>query len=212
MDYSIQAAMWDRLLDLPSTFFRGYSAGDLADRVGGIVFNEAEMVEIRPKRSETAALRLLHEVVRFNHALADGETADGDVTLNRVLEAAQRRAKHDHLVVLISDLDGADGETKRLATQLAAHNDVLVILTYDPLGASLVGQPGMTATDRGSQWEIPSGSKFADDFRKIFEAKLSEWTDIFRALKVPVMPISTAEPVADQLRDLFGERLAATNS
>lgn len=36
MDYSIQAAMWDRLLDLPSTFFRGYSAGDLADRVGGI--------------------------------------------------------------------------------------------------------------------------------------------------------------------------------
>ena len=36
MDYSIQSAMWDRLLDLPSTFFRGYSAGDLADRVGGI--------------------------------------------------------------------------------------------------------------------------------------------------------------------------------
>jgi uncharacterized protein (DUF58 family) len=184
----------------------------VGDRVGGIVFNEAEMVEIRPKRSETAALRLLHEVVRFNHALAASETADGDVTLNRVLEAAQRRAKHDHLVVLISDLDGADGETKRLATQLAAHNDVLVILTYDPLGASLVGQPGMTATDRGSQWEIPSGSQFADDFRQIFEAKLGEWTDIFRALKVPVMPISTAEPVADQLRHLFGERLAATNS
>jgi ATP-binding cassette subfamily C protein len=36
MDYSIQAAMWDRLLDLPSTFFRSYSSGDLADRVGGI--------------------------------------------------------------------------------------------------------------------------------------------------------------------------------
>jgi NHLM bacteriocin system ABC transporter ATP-binding protein len=36
MDYSIQAALWDRLLDLPSTFFRGYSSGDLADRVGGI--------------------------------------------------------------------------------------------------------------------------------------------------------------------------------
>ena len=36
MDYSIQAAMWDRLLDLPSTFFRDYAAGDLADRVAGI--------------------------------------------------------------------------------------------------------------------------------------------------------------------------------
>ncbi len=36
MEYSIQAALWDRLLDLPATFFRKYSAGDLADRVAGI--------------------------------------------------------------------------------------------------------------------------------------------------------------------------------
>jgi NHLM bacteriocin system ABC transporter ATP-binding protein len=36
MDYSIQAALWDRVLNLPTTFFRGYSAGDLADRTGGI--------------------------------------------------------------------------------------------------------------------------------------------------------------------------------
>ena len=36
MDYSIQAAVWDRLLNLPSTFFSTYSAGDLADRAAGI--------------------------------------------------------------------------------------------------------------------------------------------------------------------------------
>jgi NHLM bacteriocin system ABC transporter ATP-binding protein len=36
MDYSIQAALWDRLLDLPSTFFKEYTSGDLADRAGGI--------------------------------------------------------------------------------------------------------------------------------------------------------------------------------
>jgi NHLM bacteriocin system ABC transporter ATP-binding protein len=36
MDYSIQAAVWDRLLDLPSTFFKKYTSGDLADRASGI--------------------------------------------------------------------------------------------------------------------------------------------------------------------------------
>ncbi len=36
MDYSLQAAVWDRLLNLPSTFFRDYSSGDLADRAAGI--------------------------------------------------------------------------------------------------------------------------------------------------------------------------------
>jgi NHLM bacteriocin system ABC transporter ATP-binding protein len=36
MDYSVQAALWDRLLDLPSTFFKQFSSGDLADRASGI--------------------------------------------------------------------------------------------------------------------------------------------------------------------------------
>jgi ATP-binding cassette subfamily C protein len=36
LDYTLQAAVWDRLLNLPSTFFRDYPSGDLADRAAGI--------------------------------------------------------------------------------------------------------------------------------------------------------------------------------
>ena len=36
MEYSIQSALWDRLLNLPANFFRKYSAGDLSDRVNGV--------------------------------------------------------------------------------------------------------------------------------------------------------------------------------
>jgi len=36
MDSGIQSAVWDRLLSLPMTFFREYSAGDLSDRANGI--------------------------------------------------------------------------------------------------------------------------------------------------------------------------------
>jgi NHLM bacteriocin system ABC transporter ATP-binding protein len=36
MDHALQAALWDRLLELPSSFFRQYGAGDLAERAGGI--------------------------------------------------------------------------------------------------------------------------------------------------------------------------------
>ena len=36
MDYSAQAAVWDRLLNLPVTFFRRFSSGDLSDRAGAI--------------------------------------------------------------------------------------------------------------------------------------------------------------------------------
>ncbi len=36
MDATVQASIWDRLLDLPAPFFRDYSAGDLAQRALGI--------------------------------------------------------------------------------------------------------------------------------------------------------------------------------
>lgn len=36
VDYTLQSALWDRLMDLPPNFFRTYGAGDLADRAAGI--------------------------------------------------------------------------------------------------------------------------------------------------------------------------------
>lgn len=179
------------------------------DRVGGIVFNEAEIVDISPHRSQTQVMRILHEVVRLNHALAEKAAPTGAVTLNHALEAALRRAKHDHLVVLISDFDGADEETQRLATLIAAHNDMLAVAIYDPLGASLQPQPGMVVEVGGARVALPLDAGFPAAFQRAFTQRLDEWTEIFRALQVPVLPISTAEPPADQLRSLFGQRGAA---
>lgn len=181
------------------------------DRVGGIVFNDTELVDLPPHRSQSRVLRFLHEIVRQNRLLAEPSPDDRTLpianTLNQSLTAALRRAKHDHLVVLISDLDSADEETQRLATLISAHNDMLVVATYDPLGAVLQGRPGMLAADRGVEYEIPVGSGFSDSFRQAFADRLDQWMQIFRALRVPVLPISAASSPIEQLRDLFGSHL-----
>lgn len=175
------------------------------DRVGAIVFNDQELIDLRPQRSQTAVLRILHEVVRHNHELAAPPDTPPSVTLNQALEAAARRATHDHLVVVISDLDGADENTQRIATQLAAHNDVLIVVVYDPLGASLQNHPGMIASTPDGTIQLPSDNAFPPAFQQAFATLLDKWRDIFRNLQVPVLPISTAEPPAQQLRDLFGQ-------
>ena len=179
------------------------------DRVGGIVFNESELVDLRPQRGQPQVLRLLHETARLNQALAGKATPSGTLSLNDALDAARRRANHDHLVVLVSDFDGADDETRRLATQIAAHNDMLAIAVYDPLGASLRGLLGMLADIGGGSIAIPLDSGFPAAFQQAFARRLDEWREIFRALKVPVLPISTATPPADQLRELFGQHPVA---
>lgn len=179
---------------------------DSGDRVGGIVFNEAEIVEVRPHRSRTRVLQLFHEIAHLNQLLASHEPAKGEITLNQALENALRVAAHDYLVVAITDMDGADAETQRLLTLLAAHNDVLVVAVYDPLGASLIGSPGMVASDRGTSWEIPSGEAFSKKFQQEFQARLDEWVEICRNLRVPVLPISTWIPPIEQVRSLFGHQ------
>ncbi len=183
--------------------WRALHAGD---RVGGIVFNESEIVSVRPRRGPTQALRLFHEITRFNQRLAEPEPPIGTITLNNALESALRRANHDHLVVLVTDLDGANDDTKELATRLSAHNDLIVTAVYDPLGAQLAGYPGMRANDRGRSWEIPSDKAFEAAFRKSFELLLEHWRTLFRQLRIPLFPLSTASPVSDQVRELLGHR------
>ncbi|QDV63572.1 hypothetical protein Mal65_27160 [Crateriforma conspicua] len=183
---------------------------DSGDRVGGLVFNEDQIVEVRPHRSESRLFQLFGQVVSMNQRLADDgdemPSAADQVSINDVLRKACQLAKHDHLVFLISDLDGADDQTRRLATELASHNDVIVIAVYDPLGIRLTGAPGMLASDRGTVWQIPEGQRFHDDFREAFQRLLDHWRDVFRSLRIPIVPICTADDVAGQVRAMFGSR------
>jgi uncharacterized protein (DUF58 family) len=181
------------------------------DRVGGIVFNEESITSLRPQRGPAQALRLFHEIERYNKRLAEPAFPKGSVTLNQALEAAIRRATHDHLVILITDLDGADGETSRLTTRLSAHNDLIVAAVYDPLGIQLTGHPEMEASDRGQSWKIPTDKAFTDAFKKQFEDLIKHWRRIFMHLRIPIVPLSTDQAVIDQIRDLIGRNANREN-
>ena len=82
---------------------------------------------------------------------------------------------------------------------------MLIVAIYDPLGATLQSRPGMVAATTGGQIALPADRWFGEAFRDVFATHLDNWQQIFRSLRVPVLPISTAEPPADQLRSLFGE-------
>ena len=89
-------------------------------------------VEIKPQRSRGNVLRICHELVRINGRLSATRQSAGSAALNDALRRAVNVAKHDHLVILITDYDGDDETTRELTTRLAAHNDVLAVLVYDP--------------------------------------------------------------------------------
>ena len=181
------------------------------DRPGAIVFDDHDQVEIRPRRSQARAMAILEATCRMNRALrAEGGERSAPEQLNRVLGRAASLATHDHLVVLVSDLDGADDETTRLLRRISRHNDVLVALVYDPLERQLPDASRLVVSDGELQLEFDSSdATLREAFERTFEQRLETGRKELHKRNIPMLPLCTAEPIAAQVRALLGPRRPA---
>jgi uncharacterized protein (DUF58 family) len=183
--------------------WRTMSAGD---RVGALVFNDSAITEIKPHRSRKRVMQILQAIIEKNHLLKIGS----DITpsprmLNRVLEKAAHLAKHDYLIVLISDLNGADAETERLISLLARHNDVMVGLIYDVLETQMPKGGKLVVSEGELQLEVDTSSgKVQKDFAEIFDTRLKEAREWLGKRGIPFLPLNTSKGVALQVRHLLG--------
>ena len=183
--------------------WRVFHAGD---RVGAIVFDDHDIVEIAPHRSRSRVMQILQAVVEKNHSLrANADLTPNPAMLNHALERALRVAKHDYLVGLITDAFGADLESERLVTLLSAHNDVISVFIFDPLEAQLPDAGRLVMTEGAAQLEVnTSDSGLRRRFHDAFEQRLARIQTLSRKRSIPVLPIHTGEGVAEQVRTLLG--------
>lgn len=178
----------------------------VGDRVGGIVFNDRSIEEVRPLRSRRIVLQYLTKLAEQNQALGVGRGITRDATmLNRALDRIRRVAPHDATVVIFSDFDGADETTRHAIAALAAHNTVIAVLIHDPSQSELPAAGRMTVTDGELQiaLDVAHGSTRQNilDMSKTRLRSVFEWT---RDFGVPVLPLSTAEEPVNQLHHLLG--------
>jgi uncharacterized protein (DUF58 family) len=178
----------------------------VGDRVGAIVFNDRDLVEVRPRRSRATVLQILSAIVAQNQQLGVGRSiVSAPAMLNTAMEHAERRALHDAAVIIISDFDGADDATRKMIGAMNRHNDVVAVLVHDPLQSDLPPSASMTVTDGELQIRLDVGR---DSVRQSISQATEErlkgvfaWT---HELGIPVLPLSSAEDTAAQVRHLLG--------
>jgi uncharacterized protein (DUF58 family) len=184
--------------------FRILRAGD---RVGGIVFGDEEQKEFAPKRSQRSVFAMLDAISTMNTALAADrivETHPG--RLNTVLQGISRLARHDHLVLVFSDFDGIDETTHRRLSTIAAHNDVILFLVFDPIAEHI---------DKGERSVIGDGRWQADidlsaaatldavsGYNRDRLARIRAWQT---EIRLSVLPLSAGEDTSLQIRRLLGQ-------
>lgn len=177
------------------------------DRIGAIIFNDTRIDEIRPHRSRGRTMEILHTIVAQNHELSHRTgVRPNPAMLNEALRRVLRLAKHDCLVCLITDGSGANGETRQLLTRAAQHNDVLVGFVHDPLEIELPDAGPLIFSDGLRQLECDTGSRaLREGYRDAFADIRATQRKYLLNRETPVIPLSTAAGVAEQLRHYLGK-------
>ena len=176
------------------------------DRVGAVVFDDREVRRIRPHRSRARVHEILGLIATMNGMLsADRQPAADDRGLDRALQATLALVPHDCLVCVVSDFAGMGEETVQLLRRLAAHNDVVAALVFDPLGQSLQTGGRIVVTGGALQVELDTRQgSVREPLESRFRGRLENVGQLLNRSGVPMMALDTAGETAAQLRHQLG--------
>lgn len=175
------------------------------DRVGGFVFGDDGMDEVKPHRSRNAVIALADCIAGRNAALSASYSGSASAgLLNEALRRTASLAHHDHLIILVSDLNGHDDTTRHMLLRLSQSNEVICLLVYDPFLLQLPKTGNIVVSGGALQAELSLGQRSVrdaiDSFARDRGRELRSWQ---RELGLPMLPVSTAEETAPQLRALL---------
>ena len=116
-----------------------WKAQQSGDRIGGVVFDDQQHMELPPARGKAAVARLLKGLVA--HAALDNNASESDspYLLNHALLRLKRLAKPGSLIFVISDFRHLDFDAHNkdsgasLLANIARHNDTFALAVADPL-------------------------------------------------------------------------------
>ncbi len=178
----------------------------VGDRIGAILFNDERILEARPSRSDKKVMGWLGDLCAMNNDLsvAPGHASNPDA-FTSALKTAERNISHDYLLVLVSDFYGWSDETLGVIRRINQHNDIIAGLIFDPLERDISRANKLVVSDGSYQLEIdPEHQGLGEKFEASFESSFAHVQGELRRHGIPVIPVDTATPAADQLREKLG--------
>lgn len=178
------------------------------DRLGGLVFAEHDHCEARPKRGRAAALHFLQQLA--NHAAWQQSIAIEKPTADSGYQALSRLrqvARPGSLIVLISDCRFLDNKCRMQLTQIAQHNDVILLFIHDPFEQTLPPSGYYRLTDGHQTLMLDSARQAnADQYQKRFHQRVEYLQQLCHQPRFSLIDISTADDMLAKLKDGLGSQ------
>lgn len=110
------------------------------DRVGAVINNGLDLIEVRPTARAQGALHLAHAIIKANDAALDAQLTSSSIdmqaeaySLKQILDTIARLSPKGSDLVFLTDFQELSNENKGLLNQLRMHNRMQFVHFYDPL-------------------------------------------------------------------------------
>ncbi|TBU74697.1 DUF58 domain-containing protein [Phytopseudomonas daroniae] len=179
----------------------GWAALGHNDRIGGLVFGGQDHHEIKPRRSKQSLLQLLSRLTRANQALS-GEAPVYRDSFGQALRRAREVLRPGSLVVILCDERTLSDSSEQQLVLLARHTDLLLLPVSDPLDHALPISGLLRFADGDAQLEVDTeDTDLQHSYRAQAQARQARWQRLAQKLGVPLLSLSTAFELVEQLRE-----------
>lgn len=184
-----------------------WAALDQGDRVGGMVFNDLEHIEIRPRRSRTSVLSYLHQLCEMNRQLPLAPSDSPTQSFSDVLVELRRIARPGSAIFLVSDFQGAFDElAMEHLYQLSRHTEITALHCHDHLEQHLPGNGNYRVTDGQNDAALStSDGNTRNEFTRRYRTHLTQLHESYGKLGIPIIEVSTDQAPLAVLLPLYGD-------
>ncbi len=204
------ALMFKSVLAAQAASLIGWAALGNNDRIGGLVFGGPQQQEIKPRRSKQSLLQLLNRLALANQALHGGRAPlQDDLTL--ALRRAREVLRPGSLAIVLCDERSLGDSSEQQLSLLARHIDLLLLPLSDPLDHALPAAGLLRFAEGQAQLELDThDSTLRRAYRTQAQARQLQWQRLAQKLGVPLLPLSTARDLIEQLRDQLDQQRPGT--
>lgn len=189
----------------------GWSANHHGDRLGALLFTETDHTELRPKSGKPPLLHMLNQLAK--HSKRDITTQapvnenESAIAIQQSLARLRRVSSPGSLIFLISDFYQLDGAGLAHISQLAQHNDLVILYTYDPMEAELP-PPGQYQISDGVQTLALDSSSYElrRHYKHTFETHQAQLQQLAHRPGIFMIPLRTEQDPLHVLQQHFGRR------
>ncbi len=181
-----------------------WSAANNKDRVGGIIFSDDHHLEIKPGGGDKGVLKLINALCHYqanSHIRSENNSfSHFDSALKRIHHVA----KPGSAILIISDFSQLSPLSWQIFSQLAIHNDLILISISDPIEHT-PPPPGIYGITDGSNTSVlDTGNKTTStEYKNLFQHRQSTLKEFCKKRGILLFEVSTATETKNIATDFF---------